>query len=76
MKRVLPYLVALILVARPATLNSCGPDYTTGEDFRFWLLQPELAASRPLHAFYFTTEELFSYDPHDITTLPYAANIA
>ena len=76
MKHVLPYLVALILVARPATLNSCGPDYTTGEDFRFWLLQPELAASRPLHAFYFTTEELFSYDPHDITTLPYAANIA
>ncbi|HRP00910.1 MAG TPA: hypothetical protein PLN54_15885, partial [Flavobacteriales bacterium] len=76
MKRLLPYLVALVLVARPATLNSCGPDYTTSEDFRFWLLQPELAASRPLHAFYFTTEELYATDYDAITALPYDANIA
>jgi hypothetical protein len=76
MKRLLPYLAALVLVARPAILNSCGPDYTTGEDFRFWLLQPELAASRPLHAFYFTTEELYATDHAEITALPYDANIA
>lgn len=76
MKRLLPYLMALMLVARPATLNSCGPDYTTGEDFRFWLLQPELAASRPLHAFYFTTEVLYATDYDEITALPYDANIA
>jgi hypothetical protein len=74
--RLLPFLLALALLLHAYRLNSCGPDYSTGEDFRFWLLQPELAASRPLRAFYFTTEELFSYDPHDITTLPYEANIA
>jgi hypothetical protein len=76
MMRLLPYLVALVLVARPAALNSCGPDYTTSEDFRFWLLQPELAASRPLHAFYFTTEELYATDYSEIAALPYDANIA
>lgn len=76
MNRLLPYLAAVLLVARPATLNSCGPDYTTGEDFRFWLLQPELAASRPLHAFFFTTEVLYATDYDEISSLPYAANIA
>ncbi|MEZ4755319.1 MAG: hypothetical protein R2817_00665 [Flavobacteriales bacterium] len=76
MKRLLPSIVAVLLVTRPATLNSCGPDYTTGEDFRFWLLQPELAASRPLHAFFFTTEVLYATDYDEITSLPYAANIA
>ncbi len=40
------------------------------------MLQPELADSRPLHAFYFTTETLYAYDPSDIASLPYDANIA
>jgi hypothetical protein len=73
--RTLPLFFALALALQPAHLNSCGWDFNA-EQYRFWLLQPELADSRPLHAFYFTTEQLFSYDPHDIATLPYAANIA
>lgn len=74
MKRILPYLMALALVARPAQLNSCGWDWST-EEYRFWLFQPELAGSRPLHAFYFTTDLLYGPDYHGITTLPYEANL-
>jgi hypothetical protein len=73
MKRIL--IIALLLLMRPVALNSCGWDWNA-EQYRFWLLQPELADARPLQAFYFTTELLFSHDPHDIATLPYEANIA
>lgn len=72
MKRAL--LFALVLGLRPATLNSCGWDFQS-EAFRFWLLQPELADARPLHAFYFTTELLNGPDYDEITQLPYAANL-
>ncbi|MEZ4807792.1 MAG: hypothetical protein R2815_10055 [Flavobacteriales bacterium] len=73
MKRLL-LPIACALVAEP--MNSCGPDYTTSEDFRFWLLQPQLADARALHPFYFTTEILYSTDYDAITALPYAGNIA
>jgi hypothetical protein len=73
--RTLPLFFALALALQPAHLNSCGWDWNA-EQYRFWLLQPELADSRPLHAFYFTTEVLNGPDYHGITCLPYAANIA
>ena len=73
--RPITILFALALVLQPLRMNSCGW-YWNAEQFRFWLLQPELADSRPLHAFYFTTEVLYAYDPSDIASLPYDANIA
>ncbi|HRH69173.1 MAG TPA: hypothetical protein PLB89_06690 [Flavobacteriales bacterium] len=72
MKRALLLLFALHL--RPGPLNSCGWDLMS-ESYRFWLLQPELAAARQLHAFYFTTELLNGPDFDEITQLPYAANL-
>lgn len=73
MKRLL--LIGLLLALQPVRLNSCGWDsYLEGQ--RFWLLQPELAEARPLHAFYFTTDLLNGPDYDEITSLPYAANIA
>lgn len=72
MKRAL--VLGLVLALQPARLNSCGWD-TYAEGYRFWLLQPELAGARPLHAFYFTTETLNGPDYDEITQLPYAANL-
>jgi hypothetical protein len=45
MKRIL--IIALLLLMRPVALNSCGWDWNA-EQYRFWLLQPELADARPL----------------------------
>ena len=75
MMRTLSFLCALLFALQPIKLNSCGWDWNA-EEYRFWLLQPELAGSRPLHAFYFTTEVLYGPDYDEITQLPYAANIA
>lgn len=73
MKRLL--LIGVLLALQPVRLNSCGWDsYLEGQ--RFWLLQPELAEARPLHAFYFTTMILNGPDYDEITSLPYASNIA
>lgn len=72
MKRAL--IIGLLLALQPVHLNSCGWDWSR-ESFRFWLLQPELAGARPLHAFYFTTNNLYGPDYDEITQLPYAANI-
>jgi len=72
MKRVLFLLLALSV--QPMRLNSCGWDLSS-ESYRFWLLQPELAAARPLHAFYFTTDLLNGPDYDEITQLPYTSNI-
>lgn len=72
MKRLLFILLALGL--QPVRLNSCGWDLSS-ESYRFWLLQPELAAARPLHAFYFTTDNLNGPDYDEITQLPYTANL-
>lgn len=73
MKRLLFFGLALAL--QPVRLNSCSWDFSA-EQYRFWLLQPELAGARPLHAFYFTTEKLNGPDYDGITQLPYAANMA
>jgi hypothetical protein len=72
--RLLSFLFVLALAGQPMKLNSCGWDWNA-EEYRFWLLQPELAGSRPLHAFYFTTELLNGPDYHEIVTLPYEANL-
>lgn len=74
MKRAPIIALALALALQPVRLNSCGWDFSR-ESFRFWLLQPELAGARPLHAFYFTTDNLHGLDYDEITQLPYAANI-
>ncbi|HOY28533.1 MAG TPA: hypothetical protein PLR96_06135, partial [Flavobacteriales bacterium] len=72
MKRLL--LVCIVVALQAGRLNSCGWDFHS-ESYRFWLLQPELADARPLHAFYFTTEILHGPDYDEITQLPYAANL-
>ncbi len=72
MKRALFILLALSL--QPVRLNSCGWDLSS-ESYRFWLLQPELADARPLHAFYFTTDLLNVPDYDEIIQLPYATNL-
>lgn len=72
MKRLL--LVCVVVALQAGRLNSCGWDFYS-ESYRFWLLQPELADARPLHAFYFTTEILHGPDYDEITQLPYAANL-
>ncbi|MEZ4740710.1 MAG: hypothetical protein R2818_15450 [Flavobacteriales bacterium] len=76
MKRLILGLVALLCGLFPASINGCGPDYTTSEDVRFWLLQPQLADAHALHPFYFTTEQLFDLDHDLINTLSYDPNIA
>ncbi len=74
MKRVLLFCL-FGLALSPMRLNSCSWDLSS-ESWRFWLLQPELAEARPLHAFYFTTKNLNGPDYDEITSLPYTANIA
>jgi hypothetical protein len=73
--RALSFCFALAYALLPARLNSCGWDWNA-EEFRFWLLQPEIADSRALHAFYFTTEVLYGPDYDAIVNLPYEANLA
>lgn len=67
-------LLLPLLLLRPPVATSCGWDYR-GEDFRFWLLQPELAEVRGLRAFNFSTDKYFSYDTDAVKRLPYATNI-
>jgi len=69
------FLIALLVTLQPVRLNSCGWEWYA-DGYRFWLLQPELAGARPLHAFYFTTDLLNAYDVDEIAALPFAANIA
>lgn len=56
--------------------RACGPDYTMSEDFRFWLLQPELTDIRGLRAFNFSTNKLYADNVDAVRTLPYRTNIA
>ncbi|MDX9749626.1 MAG: hypothetical protein RBT71_00905 [Flavobacteriales bacterium] len=68
-------LLSALLLLRPHDAGSCGWHYT-GEEFRFWLLRPELAEMRELRAFNFSTAKYFSYDTDAVVRLPYAVNIA
>jgi hypothetical protein len=75
MKRIL--IIALLLLMRPVSLNSCGWDWNA-EQYRFWLLQPEIGGSAAparllLHH---GTAVLRSGLRMTIATLPFEANIA
>ena len=75
MKR-LPILLLAVtgtLVHEP--LNGCGPGFRS-EDYRFWLLQPELAEARSLHSFYFTTDRLYGTDDQELLEVGYRLNLA
>ena len=75
MKRITLLLLAVAgsLVYEP--LNGCGPGFMS-EDYRFWLLQPELAESRSLHSFYFTTDHIYETDDQELLEIGYQLNIA
>ncbi|MEO5585810.1 MAG: hypothetical protein ABIQ75_10165, partial [Flavobacteriales bacterium] len=55
MKRILLLIALGVVSLVQEQANGCGWSIE-GEQFRFWLLQPELADTRDLHPFYFTTE--------------------
>ena len=57
MKRSILLLSAGIVSLFEGSLNGCGWDYS-GEDFRFWLLQPELMEAQALAPFSYNTELL------------------
>lgn len=75
MKRSLVLLVlgAFSLVQEQA--NGCGWDLSA-EEFRFWLLQPELAGTRDLHPFYFTTAIFNGPDVQELKEAAYRMNLA
>lgn len=75
MKRILLLAVlgALSMVQEQA--QGCGWDMS-GEEFRFWLLQPELADTRDLHPFYFTTEAFNGPDEQELKEVAYRMNLA
>jgi hypothetical protein len=70
--------IALLLLATlwaPTPLNSCGWS-VMGEEYRFWWLLPQLAETRELRAFHFSTEVLAPYDDSDVLGNTYARNLA
>lgn len=75
MKRSLLLLVlgAFSLVQEQA--NGCGGDLSA-EEFRFWLLQPELADTRDLHPFYFSTALFNGPDVQELKEVAYRMNLA
>lgn len=68
-------LLLPLLLLRAPVATSCGWHYL-GEDFRFWLMQPELTEIRGLRAFNFSANKYFSFDTDEVQRLPYATNIA
>ncbi|MCC7501336.1 MAG: hypothetical protein IT229_02325, partial [Flavobacteriales bacterium] len=74
MKRIALLLLAVAgsLVYEP--LNGCGPGFMS-EDYRFWLLQPEIAEARSLHSFYFTTEHLSETDDQELQEIGHRLNL-
>lgn len=55
--------------------NGCGWG-VEAEEFRFWLLQPELADASELHPFYFTTAIFNGPDEQEIKEVAYRMNLA
>ena len=75
MKRSIALFTILVASVAHDAVRGCGPGFE-GEQWRFWLLQPQLAEIRELHPFYFTTEVLAPVDLDAIDEVGYAANIA
>lgn len=75
MKRLTFFLLAAAGTLVHEPLNGCGPGFM-GEDYRFWLLQPELAEARSLHSFYFTTDHLYETDDQELQEIGYRLNLA
>lgn len=75
MKRTILLLSAGIVSLFEGSLNGCGW-YYSGEDFRFWLLQPELMEATALAPFSYNTQLLAGYDPQKIAEIGRDKNIA
>lgn len=75
MKRILLLIAVGIVSLVQEQANGCGWSIT-GEEYRFWLLQPELADTRDLHPFYFTTEFLNGPDEQELKEVAYRMNLA
>lgn len=75
MKRAFHPLLLLAAWLRVASASACGWSYT-GEEFRFWLLQPELAEAHALHPFYYTTEVIRWMDQEELMAGTYRTNLA
>lgn len=75
MKRILLLIALGVVSLVQEQANGCGWSIE-GEQFRFWLLQPELADTRDLHPFYFTTEIFNGPDVQELQEVAYRMNIA
>lgn len=75
MKRSLILLVLGICSFVQEQANGCGWDLGA-EEFRFWLLQPELADTRDLHPFYFTTDIFNGPNVQELNDVAYRMNLA
>lgn len=75
MKRLLILLVLGLFSFVQDQANGCGW-YIGAEEFRFWLLQPDLADTRDLHPFYFTTEIFNGPDEQELKEVAYNMNLA
>lgn len=75
MKRTLLLLVLGTFYMVQEQASGCAWD-VEGEQFRFWLLQPELADTRDLHPFYFTTELINGPDEQELKEVAYRMNLA
>lgn len=68
-------LLLLTLLWPPTPLNSCGFSIMS-EEYRFWWLLPQLAETRELRAFHFSTQVLAPFDDSDVLGNTYARNLA
>ncbi len=75
MKRILLLIALGVVSLVQEQANGCGWSIE-GEQFRFWLLQPELADTRDLHPFYFTTEIFNGPDVQELQEVAHRMNIA
>ncbi|HRH37325.1 MAG TPA: hypothetical protein PK760_03210, partial [Flavobacteriales bacterium] len=75
MRRSIAIVVILTACFARDAVKGCGPDFHA-EQWRFWLLQPQLAEARELHPFYFTTDVLAPTNFDEIDEVGYALNIA
>jgi len=75
MKRLLLLLLWIASTFGTRLTTGCSWDFQ-GEQFRFWLFQPELLEARSLAPFYFSTEVLHSMDEDALKEVAYEANVA
>ncbi len=74
MKRAIILLLVLVITLDRGDLRGCGWDFS-GDEFRFWLLQPELTKARTLAPFHFSSGLHYSLDIEAMKADVHARNI-